>query len=804
MNNKLTILGVIVCTLALVFLCSSTDVYANVFASDIKVVNPDGSAFDGELNDDTPGVGIQFRLNENATSVTITVTDASSAVVATVVTGPQPQGESVVVWAGVDNAGNPVPEGDYTFTVTATDAVGHTGYDVVYAKSGTVIYTRAGTTIRNPAAPNFGHPIGGNGGGGGLKRGPLNFFADGTGFEQVEPNLSRFSPFDVRDHGGSGRLYMITSDDDGNLYYSDRLDPLNKIYRFAPDLDPASLKVIATSDDSSKKGLGIDVVGTGANRTVYWGLDSTVVRFTIGEADTFDAANFEVVAEFEPDTTGGDTNDVFIRDIVIDDSGYMYVTQRRGTPVTGTGPGLAVEKYDISGALPVSRTDRLWTIPVGFDTGDGRPIGFGIDRGDDLTSNTDDRIYFSNGASGPPWNGINKIDDLATGGSTVVFEDISGTGGTSSHADISVDAAGNLIFFENSSEWLIAVSPPDGPNSFTTPANDVISIDDPTTANAHPQMASVDDVPNDQGNQVLVSWAGSFNDRLGNAGIDEYEVYRKVEDNAAKAATLNSPPGSWELVGTTSASQTSNYHLTVATLFNKTLDSTPLSTFYVSAVGTDGTRWDSNPASGTSEDNLVPTAPANVIASEGSSEQGSFAQLTWDESPDPDINYYAIVRGTVSGFEPSTAEVIGKTAELQFDDENVNIGESLFYRIVAFDFSGNQGEFSDETTLMITDVAGSNSLIPSEFALDQNFPNPFNPDTQISYDLPSSTDVFLKIYNIMGQEVRTIVDETQPAGQYTVLWDGKNNYGTRVSSGIYVYVIKAGDFVKSKRMTLLK
>ncbi|MFQ5753345.1 MAG: FlgD immunoglobulin-like domain containing protein, partial [bacterium] len=140
-----------------------------------------------------------------------------------------------------------------------------------------------------------------------------------------------------------------------------------------------------------------------------------------------------------------------------------------------------------------------------------------------------------------------------------------------------------------------------------------------------------------------------------------------------------------------------------------------------------------------------------------------------------------------------------------FVDNNVNAGQTLYYRIVAFDFNGNKGDFSDEVALVVTSVAGGDdSSLPREFALYQNYPNPFNPDTQISYDLPKSTDVSLKIYNLMGQQVKTLVDEAQPAGQHIIRWDGTNNFGTRVASGVYVYVIKAGDFVQSKRMTLLK
>lgn len=812
--KKLSAMCFAVTLMVMMVAVGANEAKANVFASDVKVVNPGGGPFDGNLADNTPGVGIMFRLNENATSVVITIFNSGGGTVASFDAGPHHQGVNLVVWSGVDDVGLPVSAGDYTFEVTASNAVGHSGYDVIYAMSGTSIFTRGGTTIRNPAAPNFGHPIGGNGGGAGLKRGPLNFFADGTGFAFTEPGLSRYSPFDVRDFSGdpsAGRLYMLTSDDDGWLYYSDEVNPAGKLYRFAPSLDPTTLKAIAVSNIPPARGMGIEVIGTGASKVIYWGVGNTIVRLPIGEADTVEAANFQTIATFENDTTGGTNTPVFIRDIVIDDSGFMYVSLRRGNYPGGTNPGLAVEKYDISGTLPVSRADRLWTIPVGFDNSDGRSVGFGIDRGDDLTTNADDRIYFSSGSGTADgnWNTIRKIDDLNAGGSTVVFVDISGSGTTSDNADMSVDAAGNLIWFENSSEWLIAVSPPDGPNSFTTPASEAISITTASTANAHPGIIAVADAPNDQGNQVRVAWTGSILDRLGSAGISNYEVYRRVTrdgNSSASVSKVSGPPGAWEFVGSSPARQTTNYFLTVPTLYNQTPDTTIYSAFYVSAVGAEGRRWDSPPDSGFSVDNLVPSAPTNVLAKEGGTPQGQPAVLlNWDESPDEDFKYFAVVRGTAAGFDPTTAEVIGTLVENQFTDADVSIGASFFYRVVAFDFNGNRGVFSDEVSLMVTAVNDRpTTSLPTEFALLQNYPNPFNPSTQIAYDLASSRHVSLKIFNTMGQVVRTLVDSEQPAGRYTITWDGTSETGTRVTSGVYLYVIKAGDFVQSRRMTVLK
>ena len=96
------------------------------------------------------------------------------------------------------------------------------------------------------------------------------------------------------------------------------------------------------------------------------------------------------------------------------------------------------------------------------------------------------------------------------------------------------------------------------------------------------------------------------------------------------------------------------------------------------------------------------------------------------------------------------------------------------------------------------------NILPSEYKLSQNYPNPFNPTTSINYMLPKDSKVELKIYNIMGEEVRTLVDKTQHAGIYTVTWDGKDNYGNDISSGIYFYYLKADQFNCTRKMIFMK
>jgi hypothetical protein len=93
---------------------------------------------------------------------------------------------------------------------------------------------------------------------------------------------------------------------------------------------------------------------------------------------------------------------------------------------------------------------------------------------------------------------------------------------------------------------------------------------------------------------------------------------------------------------------------------------------------------------------------------------------------------------------------------------------------------------------------------PTEFSLLQNYPNPFNPETNIKYNLAEGAGVQLRIYNIVGQVVRTLVSEQQSAGRYQVRWDGTDDRGSAVSSGIYFYQISAGSFSDVKRLMLLK
>ena len=96
------------------------------------------------------------------------------------------------------------------------------------------------------------------------------------------------------------------------------------------------------------------------------------------------------------------------------------------------------------------------------------------------------------------------------------------------------------------------------------------------------------------------------------------------------------------------------------------------------------------------------------------------------------------------------------------------------------------------------------TYLPNKFRLHQNFPNPFNPQTTIGYHLPENIFVIITIYDLLGIKVKTLIDQAQVAGSRSVIWDATNHYGKPVSGGIYLYQIKAGEFVKTRKMVLLK
>lgn len=109
-----------------------------------------------------------------------------------------------------------------------------------------------------------------------------------------------------------------------------------------------------------------------------------------------------------------------------------------------------------------------------------------------------------------------------------------------------------------------------------------------------------------------------------------------------------------------------------------------------------------------------------------------------------------------------------------------------------------------EVADLLTDVEESPGAIPETFSLSQNYPNPFNPETVLEFHNPQSAFVSLKVYNLLGQEVRTLVSVVMPAGRHEVRWDGTSTGGVDVPSGTYIYRMVAGGFQQTRKMLLLR
>lgn len=175
-------------------------------------------------------------------------------------------------------------------------------------------------------------------------------------------------------------------------------------------------------------------------------------------------------------------------------------------------------------------------------------------------------------------------------------------------------------------------------------------------------------------------------------------------------------------------------------------------------------------------------------------------ELSWAEPIDTDFQYFALYRSTTENFDPTGTKPLETLVGTKYTDTVQ--GGKYFYWLSAFDFAGNESKFSKASfTVGVSEHGGG---VPTEYALDQNYPNPFNPETWIKYQVPVSGHVRLSIYNALGQQVRVLVDGEQPAQYYSVMWDGRDNAGNPMPSGIYIYRLESEKFTAIKKMIMMK
>ncbi|MCP4568638.1 MAG: T9SS type A sorting domain-containing protein [FCB group bacterium] len=148
---------------------------------------------------------------------------------------------------------------------------------------------------------------------------------------------------------------------------------------------------------------------------------------------------------------------------------------------------------------------------------------------------------------------------------------------------------------------------------------------------------------------------------------------------------------------------------------------------------------------------------------------------------------------------------VGETKTLCIDTGFIPPGgEFLFVAASGFTY---ETQWGGEYCINVTNgtaVEGDNPAVPASYGLNQNYPNPFNPTTTIRYSLERKGLVNISIYNILGQKVNTLVNEEQEADAYEAVWNGDDENGTPVASGIYFYKMIAGEFVETQKMVLMR
>ncbi len=123
----------------------------------------------------------------------------------------------------------------------------------------------------------------------------------------------------------------------------------------------------------------------------------------------------------------------------------------------------------------------------------------------------------------------------------------------------------------------------------------------------------------------------------------------------------------------------------------------------------------------------------------------------------------------------------------------------FIFSIISYAAIGVGKSTAGSLTSKTTGVNELNRIVPATFGLMQNYPNPFNPTTTISYALPEAAEVNLEVFDILGRRVATLVNGNMPAGLYNLTFDAKG-----LNSGIYIYRLRAGSYIESRKLTLLK
>ena len=298
-----------------------------------------------------------------------------------------------------------------------------------------------------------------------------------------------------------------------------------------------------------------------------------------------------------------------------------------------------------------------------------------------------------------------------------------------------------------------------------------------------PVIVSISDVPEDQGGRVYVEFLRSIHDDQPLRDRDPICMYTVQRNDNEVWVSLFSVGGYGEPY----------YVVEAATLADSTAEGSGMTEYRVIAF-----TWEGNFASdsfwGYSVDNIAPGVPEGFIVmylTEGN-------ELHWDPCSDEDFQYFKIYRGDTEDFDVSEEVLVHQTIDNSWVD--AGFGYGWYYKISAVDHAGNEGEATGPGD--VTDI--EDTEFPDKYTLLPCVPNPFNPATTIRYSLPAAGQVSLVVYDLAGRKVSDLVVGPMPAGVHEVVWKGVDAKGQPVASGVYFYILEAGDHTQTRKMTLLK
>jgi hypothetical protein len=291
----------------------------------------------------------------------------------------------------------------------------------------------------------------------------------------------------------------------------------------------------------------------------------------------------------------------------------------------------------------------------------------------------------------------------------------------------------------------------------------------------------IEDVPDDQGGQLVAHWSHFFYDQPGaNPQIESYSIQRQN--------------GDWESISTIEATQADEYSLVfdVPDIY-VVGEPEPWATYRIIGQTSDPDVYAvSITQDAYSVDNIAPPIPAATIV-----EDVDFRYIVWQEPDIPDLAEMCVYRGTEAGFEPE--EPIACPSDPVFVEEHL---AWYFYRVQFTDSHGNLSEFSEE--LHGSYPTGAEDVVPARVSLGPVAPNPFNPRTTVHFSLPEPTHVMMAIYGIDGRRIAVLVDEVRERGGHEVIWRGTDDAGRNVASGAYFCRLEAGENTRTIKIVLAR